>query len=76
MSALTALCVPGDRVLVHTPAYIGFSHSLKAAGYDYLSLGCIEANEEARKFWEGQGFRATGEEQQSDYKVILMGRDI
>ena len=50
--------------------------AMKAAGYDYLSLGCIEANEEARKFWEGQGFRATGEEQQSDYKVILMGRDI
>lgn len=37
MSALTALCVPGDRVLVHTPAYIGFSHSLKAAGYDMVS---------------------------------------
>ena len=37
MSALTALCVPGDRVLVHTPAYIGFSHSLKAAGYDMVA---------------------------------------
>ena len=37
MSALTALCVPGERVLVHTPAYIGFSHSLKAAGYDMVS---------------------------------------
>ena len=37
MSALTALCVPGERVLVHTPAYIGFSHSLKAAGYDMVA---------------------------------------
>ena len=33
MSALRALCVQGDKVLVHTPAYIGFTHSLEGAGY-------------------------------------------
>ena len=33
MSALGALCVPGDRILLHTPAYIGFTHSLLNAGY-------------------------------------------
>ena len=36
MSALAALCVPGDQVLVHTPAYIGFTFSLKAAGFDLV----------------------------------------
>ena len=50
--------------------------AMKAAGYDYLSLGCVSENEEAMKFWESQGFAATGEEQQADYKVIVMGRDI
>lgn len=36
MSALTALCVPGDSVLVHTPAYIGFSLCLENAGYELV----------------------------------------
>ncbi|MBQ3292451.1 MAG: GNAT family N-acetyltransferase [Mogibacterium sp.] len=51
--------------------------AMKAAGYDYLSLGCIEANVEARRFWEGQGFKPTGASQQDDgYKVIALARDI
>ena len=50
--------------------------AVKAAGYDYISLGCIEQNEEAMNFWKAQGFRATREEQQENYKVIVMGRDI
>lgn len=50
--------------------------AMKAAGYDYLSLGCMAENEEALKFWHGQGFRETGEEQQNDYKVVIMGREI
>ena len=33
MSALTVICVPGDRILVHEPTYIGFRHSLSNAGY-------------------------------------------
>ena len=51
--------------------------SMKAAGYDYLSLGCIENNEEAVSFWKGQGFSPTGEEQtENGYKVIVMARAI
>ncbi|MBQ6314251.1 MAG: GNAT family N-acetyltransferase [Mogibacterium sp.] len=50
--------------------------AMKAAGYDYLSLGCVENNEEALAFWKSQGFTATGEEQQENYKVIIMGREI
>ena len=36
MSALAALCVPGEKVLVHKPAYIGFTLCLKNAGYDLV----------------------------------------
>ena len=32
-SALRALCVPGDRILVHSPTYIGFTHTLEDNGY-------------------------------------------
>ena len=51
--------------------------ALKAADYDYMSLGCIEANEEAIAFWKSQGFKPNGKEQENDgYKVIVMDRDI
>lgn len=51
--------------------------AMKAAGYDYLSLGCVDKNEEAMKFWEGQGFAPNGEaEDNGRYKVITMARDI
>ncbi|MBR2560105.1 MAG: GNAT family N-acetyltransferase, partial [Firmicutes bacterium] len=51
--------------------------ALKAAGYDYVSLGCIEENAEAMKFWEAQGFRPTGRKQENeDYTVLVMARDI
>jgi len=36
MSALAALCVPGEKILVHKPAYIGFTLCLKNAGYDLV----------------------------------------
>lgn len=49
----------------------------KAAGYDYLSLGVIKENTEAAAFWEKQGFKATGEqEQEGGRKVVVYGRDI
>ena len=32
-SALRAIALPGDAVLLHSPAYIGFTGTLKAAGY-------------------------------------------
>ncbi len=41
--------------------------AMKAAGYDYLSLG----------FWKNQGFRETGEQQAADgYTVIGLAKDI
>ncbi len=33
MSALRVFCSGGDKVLIHSPAYIGFSSSLSNAGY-------------------------------------------
>lgn len=33
MSALGAVCRPGEAVLVHSPTYIGFTHSLENGGY-------------------------------------------
>ncbi len=51
--------------------------AMKAAGYDYLSLGCIEDNEEALAFWKSQGFSETGEKQeQNGYNVLTLARSI
>ena len=36
MSALTALCVPGEKILVHSPTYIGFTMSMTNAGYKLM----------------------------------------
>ncbi|MBE6985006.1 MAG: aminotransferase class I/II-fold pyridoxal phosphate-dependent enzyme [Ruminococcaceae bacterium] len=36
ISALNVLCSRGDRVLVHSPTYIGFTNSLKNNGYDIV----------------------------------------
>ena len=33
ISALNCVCSRGDKVLVHSPTYIGFTHSLEGAGY-------------------------------------------
>ena len=33
VSAASALCSPGDRILVHSPTYIGFTHALEGAGF-------------------------------------------
>lgn len=35
-SALDALCSRGDKVLVHSPTYIGFTHVLEGAGYEIV----------------------------------------
>lgn len=51
--------------------------SMKAAGYDYLSLGCSSNNEEAMTFWKNQGFRETGMQQEADgYTVVGLAKDI
>ena len=36
ISALNVLCSKGDKVLVHSPTYIGFTRSLKNNGYDIV----------------------------------------
>lgn len=33
VSAAQVLCSPGDRILVHSPTYIGFTHALEGAGF-------------------------------------------
>ena len=33
VSALRVLCSPGDKVLLHSPAYVGFTHALEDNGY-------------------------------------------
>ena len=36
VSALNVLCSRGDKVLLHSPTYIGFTHSLENNGYDIV----------------------------------------
>lgn len=36
ISALNVFCSRGDKVLLHSPTYIGFSYSLKDNGYDMV----------------------------------------
>ncbi len=36
VSALNVMCSRGDKVLIHSPTYIGFTHSLENNGYDII----------------------------------------
>lgn len=36
VSALTAFAAPGDKVLLHSPTYIGFTSSIKNSGYEII----------------------------------------
>jgi cystathionine beta-lyase len=36
MSALRVLCAPGEKVLIHSPTYIGFTGHLGSYGYDIV----------------------------------------
>lgn len=36
ISALNALCSPGERILVHSPTYIGFTNSISNYGYKLI----------------------------------------
>ena len=36
ISALNTFCSRGDKVLVHSPTYIGYTHSLENAGYEIV----------------------------------------
>lgn len=51
--------------------------AMKAQGYDYISVGCVEANTEALSFWQGQGFKESGKTvEQPEYRTILLERSI
>ncbi len=51
--------------------------TLKGAGYEKISLGCVKENITAIKFWEGQGFRPTGEEHPTGrHTTVMFARDI
>ena len=36
VSALNVFCSKGDKVLLHSPTYVGFTHSLENNGYDMV----------------------------------------
>ena len=36
VSALNVLCSRGDKVLVHSPTYVGFTHALENNGYELV----------------------------------------
>ena len=42
ISALNCVCSRGDKVLVHSPTYIGFTRSLKNNGYDIVHSPLIK----------------------------------
>lgn len=50
--------------------------AMKAQGYDYMSLGCVEDNKEAMQFWKEQGFNPVGKIEEENYKVINLARAI
>ena len=41
VSAMNVLCSKGDKILVHAPTYIGFTHSLENNGY-HLVLSSLK----------------------------------
>lgn len=45
ISALNVFCSKGDKVLVHSPTYKGFTHSLTNAGYHIVHSPLIQDNE-------------------------------
>lgn len=42
ISALNTLCSKGDKVLLHSPTYIGFTHSLEDNGYHIIHSPLIQ----------------------------------
>ena len=42
VAALRAYLEPGDKVLVHSPTYIGFTNSLKAAGFEIVHSRLVQ----------------------------------
>ena len=51
--------------------------AMKAADYDYMALSVVKENEEAVRFWKGQGFSIRKESVSFDgYEVYMMDREI
>ena len=51
--------------------------AVKAAGYDFISLAVVKANEEALRFWKDQGFKEVEETVSTEgYDVYKLARDI
>jgi cysteine-S-conjugate beta-lyase len=42
ISALNCVCSKGDRILIHSPTYIGFTTSLTANGYDLVRSPLVQ----------------------------------
>lgn len=42
ISAMNVMCSRGDKVLVHSPTYIGFTNSLKNNGYDIVHSPLVQ----------------------------------
>ena len=42
VSALNTFCSRGDKVLVHSPTYIGFTHSLENNGYEIVHSSLVK----------------------------------
>lgn len=42
ISALTSFASPGDKVLLHSPTYIGFTNSLRNNGFDIVLSPLIQ----------------------------------
>ena len=42
VTALNILCSRGDKVLLHSPTYIGFTHSLENNGYDIVHSPLVQ----------------------------------
>ncbi len=42
VSALNVMCSRGDKVLIHSPTYIGFTHSLENNGYEIVHSPLIQ----------------------------------
>ena len=45
VSTLTAFAAPGDCVLLHSPTYIGFTHSIEDSGYKIIHSPLVKDEE-------------------------------
>ena len=45
VTALNVFCSRGDQVLVHSPTYVGFTHSLENNGYDIVHSPLVQDEE-------------------------------